>query len=143
MRHLSTGNGTLQLHAKGNTPADARLLLTTAGHRTYETSVGIQVGRNSQGGMLLYYNEQAYAGVMADRKNIYVYTGAGQSQVYPNTLGSHFTVRLSNRADRLTVEMSDDHTTWHALAKGIDVSHMHHNRYKLHHPCFPQPSHKE
>lgn len=130
MRHLSTGNGTLQLHAKGNTPADARLLLTTAGHRTYETSVGIQVGRNSQGGMLLYYNEQAYAGVMADRKNIYVYTGAGQPQVYPNTLGSHFTVRLSNRADRLTVEMSNDHTTWHALAKGIDVSHMHHNRYK-------------
>ena len=65
--------------------------------------------------MLLYYNEQAYAGVMADRKNIYVYTGAGQPQVYPNTLGSHFTVRLSNRADRLTIEASSDNVIWHTL----------------------------
>ena len=80
--------------------------------------------------MLLYYNEQAYAGIMADRKNIYVYTCAAQPQVLPNTLGRHFTVRLLNRADRLTIEASSDNAIWHTLAKDIDVSHMHHNRYK-------------
>lgn len=61
------------MKAKGRTPADGRLLLTTAEDKNYETQVEINIGNGNTGGLVLFYNENAYAGVVSDGKKFIVY----------------------------------------------------------------------
>lgn len=127
---VSLSDGTLTLKAKGETPADATVLLTTAMHTNYVTSVAVDLNSSARGGMLLFYNENAYAGVMADRKNFYLYTGKDKYTTIPNTIGRRFQIRLHNRANHLTASVSADGEKWMTLGADIDVSDMNHNKYK-------------
>ena len=49
------------MKAKGSTPANGRLLLTTAEDKNYESQVEINVGDGNAAGLILFYNEKAYA----------------------------------------------------------------------------------
>ena len=123
-------NQTLRLQAKGKTPADGRLLLATAEDKNYETQVEVTVGKNNTAGLLLYYSEKAYAGLVSDGKTFTVYRHAGQKTEMPNTLGRQFTVRIKNQGNHVSILVGKDGKEWATLAEGIDVSGMHHNAYK-------------
>lgn len=123
-------NRTLRLKAKGKTPADGRLLLATAEDKNYETQVEVTVGKNNTAGLLLYYSEKAYAGLVSDGKTFTVYRHAGQKTELPNTLGRQFTVRIKNQGNHVSISVGKDGKEWTTLAEGIDVSGMHHNAYK-------------
>ena len=69
----------LWIDAKGSTPSDARLLLATAEDKNYETQVEVNVGKGNTAGLLLYYSEKAYAGVVSDGKNFTIYRNAENS----------------------------------------------------------------
>lgn len=56
------------MNAKGKTPADARLLLATVEDKNYETQVEVNTGNGNTAGLILYYNEKAYAGITSDGK---------------------------------------------------------------------------
>ncbi len=127
---LSIGGGKMRMNAKGDTPADARLLLTTAEDKAYETQVEIQVGSGNVAGLMLFYNEQAYAGITSDGKNFTIYKNGKNSQTLPNTIGKRFIAKILNRGNRMTVKVSRDGQKWDTLAEDIDVSSLHHNNYK-------------
>lgn len=119
----------LHLAAKGKTPADARLLLVTAEHKNYETQVDVTVERGNTAGLLLYYSEKAFAGLVSDGKTFTLYRHAGQVEQHPNTIGRRFTVRLHNQGNKLSIAVSGDKRIWTTLAENVDVSLMHHNTY--------------
>ncbi len=127
---LSFKNNTLTMQAKGTTPADARKLLTTATDKTYEIQVEIQVEGGNQAGLMLFYNENAFAGVTSDGKTFTVYTDAKTSKSMPNTFGKHFFLKILNQGNSCTFSASKDGATWTILAKDVNVSQMHHNNYK-------------
>ena len=78
------------MKAKGRTPADGRVLLTTAEDKNYETQVEIRTGNGNVAGLILYYNEKAYAGVVSDGKTFYIYRDAEHKTELPNRIGKHF-----------------------------------------------------
>ena len=78
-----TENRTLRLKAKGKTPADGRLLLATAEDKNYETQVEVTVGKNNTAGLLLYYSEKAYAGLVSDGKTFTSIGTPDKRQKYP------------------------------------------------------------
>ncbi len=127
---LSFDDRTLRVKAKGKTPADGRLLLVTAEDKNYETQVDIVTGGGNRAGLVLFYNEKAYAGLVSDGKTFTVYRHAGQSSELPNKLGKTFTVRLKNRGNKVCIEVSKDKKEWTTVAENIDVADMNHNRYK-------------
>lgn len=120
-----TGMG---VKGKGSTPADARLLLATATDPGYVAEAEIDLGRGSTGGLVLYYDEQAYAGLLSDGRQLTLYRSATQAERRKPAPGQRFHVRLVNQSDRLSVAVSRDGQEWETLATDIDVSGFHHNR---------------
>jgi predicted GH43/DUF377 family glycosyl hydrolase len=123
-------DNTLSVRAKGKTPADARKLLITPTDKTYRTQVEIQVGKDNQAGLVLFYNENAYAGIVSDGKSFTVYSDAQNSSIIPNTFGERFFLKILNQGNKCTFSASKDGNNWIILAQNIDVSHMHHNNFK-------------
>lgn len=121
---------TLFLQAKGKTPADAGKLLTTAADKSYEVQVEVHTENANQAGLVLFYNEEAYAGVTSDGKNFTIYSDAKKSRRVPNEFGKSFFLKILNQGNRCTFSASEDGENWMVLAENVDVSEMHHNNYK-------------
>ena len=119
----------LSLLAKGQTPTDGRVLLTTPVDKNYETQVEITTGKNNKAGLLLFYNEQAFAGITVDAKQFIIYRSAKDSVKLPNKMGDHLFARLQNRGNSVRITVSSDGTNWTTLADNVDVSSLHHNNF--------------
>ena len=128
-KSLTLDNGTLWIMAKGSTPANGRLLLTTAEDKNYETQVEINTGNGNTAGLILFYNEKAYAGVVSDGKKFIVYQNTNKQLELPNELGKRFIAKIHNQGNNLRIMVSKDSKEWITLAEKVDVSQMHHNNY--------------
>jgi len=129
-KELVIKNHTLQMKGKGTSPASGRLLLITPEDRCYETQVEVQADKGNKAGMMLFYNEKAFAGVIADGKNFTIYKDAEHSETVPNKIGSKFKVKLLNRGNRVTMQVASGDGNWTTLAENLDVSIMQHNKYR-------------
>ncbi|SDP15248.1 Beta-xylosidase [Mucilaginibacter sp. OK268] len=126
---VSIENQSLLISAKGTSPADGRLLLTTATDKNYETQVEIKPGKGNTAGLILFYNEKAYAGVLSDGKQITVYKNAEEKIGLPAKFSNTFFLKIQNRGNSCTFLASRDGKTWTTLAANVDVSSMNHNKY--------------
>ena len=126
---VSLKNNSLYLSGKGSGPKDAQLLLATATDKSYETQVEVTLSNGSTGGLLLFYNEKAFAGVSSNGKQFTVYENAGKQTTKPNSLGNHFFLKTKNAHNLCDILVSRDNLTWETLYTGLDVSGMHHNNY--------------
>lgn len=126
---LSFKKQTLWMDAKGSTPSDARLLLTTAEDKNYETQVEVNVGKGNTAGLLLYYSEKAYFGVVSDGKDFTIYRNAENSFTLPNKLGKRFLAKIQNQGNSVRLAVSKDGKEWTTLVENMDVSQLHHNNY--------------
>lgn len=122
-------SGVMYVDAEGKTPADGRTLLTTAEDKQYETEVEIRLGNRNTGGLILFYNEKAYAGLTSDGKTFTVYQNAEKKCEYPNRLGKHFFARIINRGNRVDIAVSKEGKDWTSLGETMDVSSLNHNTY--------------
>ena len=122
-------NNTLQLQAKGTSPVDARKLLATVTDKNYETTVEVQLENGNQGGLVLFYNEEAYTGIISDGKKFKIYKDANTSFDLPNKIGKDFFLRILNQGNNCTFSASKEGKNWTILAENIDVSELHHNNY--------------
>ena len=130
-KFATINKGTLTLPGKGTTPAEARLMTLAAIDEQYavETTVTLDK-KNSKAGLLLFYSEKAYAGLMADGKHLTVYRDSAHTEQIANTLGRTIRIRLENHAKTLSVLVSKDGKQWQTLAADIDISAFHHNNLR-------------
>ncbi|MCD8237668.1 MAG: family 43 glycosylhydrolase [Prevotellaceae bacterium] len=119
----------LSVKAKGSSPADGRWLLMPTEDKSYDASVRVATGGGNMVGLLLYYNEKAFAGVVSDGKTFTVYKDANHKAVKSNRFGHEFSLRLKNRGNSVALEAGDGRGDWETLAERIDVSQMNHNNY--------------
>lgn len=126
---LSFGKNKLTIKAKGKTPFDGRLLLTTAEDKNYETQVDIETGNGNIAGLLLYYSDKGYAGVTSDGKTFTIYKNKETSWSLPNKLGKKFIARIHNRGNNVVITVSKDGKNWTTLADNLEVGNLNHNNY--------------
>jgi beta-xylosidase len=126
---LSFKEQSLFVAAKGTTPANARLLLTTVTDKSYEAQAEVTSDRGNKAGLILYYNDEAYAGLVCDGNCFIIYKNAKDSIIAPNKLGNHFFVKLQNQGNKLRICVSKDGMAWTSLIENLDVSGLHHNKY--------------
>lgn len=126
---LTLGGNSLTVNGKGTIPADGRLLLITPTDKNYETQVEVTTGKGNAAGLLLYYNEKAYVGLLSDGKTFTVYRNAEEKLTVPNKIGRRFLARLHNQGHRVRMQVSKDGRQWQTLTEGVDVSGLHHNNY--------------
>ncbi len=126
---LSFGKNTLTMDAKGSTPADGRLLLTTATDKNYIIETEVTVGKGTQGGLLLYYSDKGYTGITSDGNKFTLYINKEKTKTLPNKIGRHFKARIHNRANMLSIEVSKDGKSWQTIASNLNVKEINHNNY--------------
>lgn len=126
---LRTGSSELIVKGRGADPAAGRLLLVTPTDTAYAVEAEITPGAGNEAGLLLFYNEQAFAGITSYGRMLMLYIDAGHRQVIPMPQGDRFFARLVNHSNRLTIQVSPDGEKWATVASALDVSRMHHNVY--------------
>jgi alpha-L-rhamnosidase len=124
---VSIARNTLSLEAKGTTPSDARKLLATPTDKTCETQVEIETGENNRAGLMLFYNEKAFAGIVSDGEKLTIFQNAEQKTELPNRFGRRCFLKILNRENICSFSASSDNRNWIILAENIDVSGLHHN----------------
>lgn len=127
---ITLEDGRLRLQARGRSPTDARLLLTTATDHAYEMQAEVTLAPGASGGLVLFYSDRAFAGIVSDGKEISVYENAEKSVRYPDSFGERFFVKIVNKANTCDLLASGDGKTWKTIRSGLDVSQMHHNKYR-------------
>jgi beta-xylosidase len=115
--------------AKGTTPANARLLLATAADKDYETQVSVTTEQGNKAGLMLYYNEEAFTGLVSNGNQFTIYKSAKDSLVVPNKMGKRFYVKLHNQGNRVRIWVSKDGTAWTSIIENLDVSGLQHNKF--------------
>lgn len=120
--------GALSLDANGESPADGRKLLVDVGDKHYEAQVEIEVGEGNTAGLIIFYDEKAYAGVTSDGKNFTVHQNGEQKFELPNRLGKHFIARIENQGNHVAIAVSRDGKKWTSLTDDLDVSALNHNK---------------
>lgn len=123
-------NSALIIPAKGMSPVDGRVLLMTPEDACYETEVEVETGKRNKAGLVLFYNEKAFAGVVSDGNDFIVYANPQSTKIISNTIGRKFRIKLLNRGNHVTMKVADKNGKWVTLADNVDASYMHHNRYK-------------
>ena len=127
---VATKDGSLLLDAKGSDPRDARLLLTTATDAAYEVQVEISRPTRGIGGLVLFYDEKAFAGISTDGEKLTVHRDATRPSSQTAPRGERLFLKIINRRDHCDFLAGADGKTWSTLASGVDVSGMHHNKFK-------------
>lgn len=97
--------------AKWEPGLDGNTLWTiTPVDRSYQVTAEFELAEGAEAGLYLFYSEKAYIGVKGS--------------------DSHFYVRITNEANKVTTEKSLDGNEWTVVESGVDVSGYHHNNYK-------------
>jgi beta-xylosidase len=129
LQSLTLGNGMMTVEGKGSSPVDGRLLLVNPTDKNYITQVDITVGHNNEAGLLLYYNNKAFAGAMSDGKSFTIYKDADHKLTVKSSMGRRFVMRIHNQGNNVSIYVSHDGNSWSQLAGDIQVSKMNHNTY--------------
>ena len=124
------------MNGKGGMAENSRVLLMTAGDLRYDIQSKIILDYNKDGtraGLVLFYNEKEFSGVLVDGRQAYVYDKGKLLETYDlqNKKRSNvIDVRLCNSGDSLDIQFRCDNRSWTTLVSGLDISGMHHNKLK-------------
>lgn len=118
----------LVLDGKGNSVADASPMLTVPLDHSYTAQVEMEIGENAIGGLVLFYNERAFSGILTDGQNILSNLRGWQFPTEENVVESNSVyLRLKNTDNIVDMYYSLDGQKWIKTANSFDVSGYHHN----------------
>jgi xylan 1,4-beta-xylosidase len=129
MTRVRFANGGLEIKGKGTSPADSAPLTCGVGDRSYEAEITLDLVGPAEGGLLLFYNQKAFAGVGFTPGFVKNYQYA-EEQTWarrPQAIASA-RVRLTNVDNVITFHYSfDGGKTWTLHGTRMEVSGIHHN----------------
>jgi xylan 1,4-beta-xylosidase len=118
----------LSLEAKGSGPQDSSPVTCVVGDRSYRVEVTVEVGAESRGGLLLFYNERMFCGVGLMEREIQTYHyGVEHGWLRMPVDSDKVRFRLTNHENVVTYHYSLDGRNWVKHPWQMEVSGMHHN----------------
>ncbi|MEJ2256182.1 MAG: hypothetical protein P8X98_04135 [Woeseiaceae bacterium] len=119
----------MHLDAAGSSPADSSPLTCIVPDRAYEAEVTIDLLGETEGGLLLFYNHEAFIGIGFTPTDVLTYRyGEEQSWARVPKETSSVRVRVTNDNHIVTFHYSHDGgRKWTLHEYRAEVSGMHHN----------------
>ena len=115
------------INGKGNSVANCSPLLCVPSHHSYTAEVEIFTEGDAIGGLVLFYNNSAYSGILADQKNILANLRGWQFPTKNEVNTSHVFLRLKNINNTVDMYYSLDGETWIKIENSVEVSSYNHN----------------
>mgnify|MGYP006278355965 CR=1 FL=1 len=117
----------LVLQGKGNNIGESSPLLTIPEDHSYMAQVELSIEGDVLGGLVLFYNSDAYSGILTDGENILTNLRGWQFQTEKNVAEKHLFLRLRNINNTVDMYYSLDGNQWIKIQNSLEVSAYHHN----------------
>ena len=130
MSRVRYARNALRLQGAGTSPADSSPLTCIVGDQAYQAEVSLDlVDDQSEGGLLLFYNDKAFVGLGFTPTELRVFQYAQEQTWARQSVATRsLRLRLSNDRQVVTYHYSGDGgRTWTRLDTRMEVSGIHHN----------------
>jgi len=125
--HLVDNN--LVIKAEGNFVGNSSPLLCTPSDHSYTAEVELFIEGNATGGLILFYNNSAYSGILADNANILANIHGWQFPTEKNVIKNHVFLRMKNNNSTVDMYYSLDGIKWNKIENSLETSGFHHNAF--------------
>lgn len=129
-KDIALKNGSVFLQGKGGSTGYGRKLFITAPRHNYQISAEVELQKEGNGGLILYYRDNSFASITSDGKDFIIENAAKEVKRVANIIGNHFHLKLINQKDLCSLQVSKDGKQWETLQENLDVSGLHHNNYR-------------
>ncbi|PZX11742.1 beta-xylosidase [Breznakibacter xylanolyticus] len=120
------GSG-ITIKGQGGSVADCSPLLCMPVNHSYTAQVELQIADNAMGGLVLFYNQQAASGILADSQNILTNIRGWQFVTQANQIDRHVWLRIKKTGQVVDMYYSTDGQKWEKTENSLEVSGFHHN----------------
>ena len=117
----------LVINAKGNSVGESSPLLCMPSDHSYIAQVELFIEGDATGGLVLFYNDKAYSGILADKENILANLRGWQFPTENSVIQRHVFLRLKNISNTVDMVYSIDGDKWNKIENSVEVSGLHHN----------------
>ena len=115
------------IKGKSNSVAASSPLLTVPSDHSYTAEVELEISGEATGGLVLFYNPQAYSGILANSDSILANLRGWQFETEKDVINSKVHLRLKNVNNHVDMFYSVDGETWIKISNSAEVSGLHHN----------------
>lgn len=123
--------GELRMEARGTGPADGALLTIAPPNHSYEAQVEIALPPGAQGGLLLHYDADNYAGIGAGQEGLRTFirdVSVGRTP-WPSASRRVF-LKVRNVEHDVRAYASADGVSWTPVGGGFEMSGYHHDTFR-------------
>ncbi len=117
----------LIVEGKGNSVANCSPMLCVPQNHAYTADVELEIEGDAVGGLVLFYNERAFSGILADKNNVLANLRGWQFATEPNVLNKHVFLRLKNVNNTVDMFYSLDGEKWIKIENSFEATAYHHN----------------
>jgi beta-xylosidase len=121
------GDNSLVLKGKGNSIGNCSPLLCIPSDHSYTAEVEMIIDDNAIGGLVLFYNNSAYSGILADNENILTNLRGWRFPTEKNVIKNHVFLKLKNIENTVDMFYSTDGVNWNKIETSLEVSSINHN----------------
>ncbi len=120
-------NKSLTLNGKGKGVGDSTPLVCIPSGHSYTADVEMEIEGDAVGGLLLYYNNTYFSGILADNENILANLRGWQFITEKKVHKRHVYLRLKNINNTVDMFYSPDGREWLKIESSVEVSSYNHN----------------
>jgi xylan 1,4-beta-xylosidase len=125
-RFSMDGNG-IDIKAKGHSIGECSPLLCIPSDHSYTAQVEMFIEGEAIGGLVLFYNDRASTGLLADKENILANLRGWQFVTERKVIKNHVFLRLKNINNTVDMFYSTDGEKWKKIENSIEVTGYNHN----------------
>ncbi len=115
------------IDGKGHGIADCSPMLTIPADHAYTADVELEIEGNAIGGLVLFYNQQASSGILADDTNILSNLRGWQFATEQNVIKQHAFLRLKSVNNTVDMYYSIDGKDWIKTENSFETTGLNHN----------------
>lgn len=120
-------NNSVVIDGKGNSIANSSPMLCIPQDHAYTAEVEMEIEGNAIGGLVLFYNQAASSGILANDKNILANLRGWQFATERNVIDRHVFLRLKSINNTVDMFYSLDGNDWIKIENSFESSALHHN----------------
>jgi len=120
-------NKSLVIKGKGSGVGNSSPLVTVPSGHSYTAEVEMEIEADATGGLVLFYNNSYFSGILADKENILANLRGWQFVTEKQVHKRHVYLRLKNINNNVDMFYSLDGKKWLKIENSAEVSSYNHN----------------
>ena len=94
---------------------------------SYIAQIELFIEGEATGGLVLFYNNNAHSGILADKENVLTDLRGWQFPTEKKAIKNHVFLRLKNMNSTVDMYYSIDGIQWNKIENSVEVSSLNHN----------------